>query len=257
MSATLDFRDWTDSGETPAEESRDARHGPWLAIAAVLGGLAAGCSAHVLKLAFPAPSAIVHVSIGDARLALPPDLLRTPVPDGPQARIDLLLSWPDLGPVARRVASARQSWGRQSWTTPPLTTGDEVQVTLSPSDDAPAPETRVSQLYARFLEPQVLQGPGDLLTRHFKRNSPYAGELLIFSPPDGRKLAARCESEPFRIEPALQGGDAVSGVEIPATCLAEFRRRGLDVQLRFPPRLAGGLDAVHRRLIALVDRIAG
>jgi hypothetical protein len=29
------------------------------------------------------------------------------------------------------------------------------------------------------------------------------------------------------------------------------------VQLRFPPRLAGGLDAVHRRLIALVDRIAG
>jgi hypothetical protein len=226
----------------PARE--EARNG-WIAVAVVLGGIVAGSSAFAVGALRPEAATLRHVAIGGAALTVPTAMLRMPdvVGDGPQSRIDLTLTWPDLAPPDPRLSAARASWPSAGQPAPDL-----VQVTLLPADDSPAPETRVASLYARFLEPHVLQGPGDLITRHFRKNSPYAGEVLVFSPPDGRRVVARCDSEPGHAASAEQGAP-------PALCLAEFRRRGLDIQLRFEPRLADGLDQAQRHLAALVDKL--
>ncbi|MFO1148572.1 MAG: hypothetical protein U1E62_09350 [Alsobacter sp.] len=233
------------AGDGPPQVREEARNG-WIAVAVVLGGIVAGSSAFAVGALRPEAVTQRNVSVGGAALTVPTAMLRTPeiVGDGPQARIDLTLSWPDLGPLEPHLAAARASWSASGQSSPDL-----AQVTLLPADDSPAPETRVASLYARFLEPHVMQGPGDLVTRHFRRNSPYAGEVLVFSPPDGRRVVARCESEPTHATPTDPGTP-------PALCLAEFRRRGLDVQLRFEPRLAAGLEVARQRLAALIDRLA-
>ncbi len=233
-----------DETDGPRHARDEARNG-WIAVAVVLGGIVAGSSAFAVGALRPEAVTQRHVSVGGAALTVPIVMLRTPdvVADGPQARIDLTLTWPDLGPIDPRLSAARASWPSAGQPAPDL-----VQVTLLPADDSPAPETRVTGLYARFLEPHVLQGPGDLITRHFRKNSPYAGEVLVFSPPDGKRVVARCDSEPGHAAPTEQGAP-------PALCLAEFRRRGLDIQVRFEPRLADGLDQAQRHLAALLDRL--
>ena len=210
-------------------------------LAALIGGLLAGSLAFAVNLgARPGPSGTLAVTVGGSSLAVPRDLLRAPAEGhgGATSRLDLRLSWPDMKPLASAAASR---------------SADEALVSIVAADDSPAPETRVATRYARFLEPQVQEGPGDLITRHFKKASPYAGEVLVFSPPDGRRTAARCEAGPARATPAA---DTLARTEIPASCLAEIRRGGIDIQLRFEPRLAGGLDAARQNLLALVDRMA-
>jgi hypothetical protein len=262
MSATLDV-------STPDHHSSahgaDSGLGPWshdrkagFAVAMVLfGGLLAGGSAAFLDRFRPDPVRVIPLSLGTTSLGISSALMRAPwsVAPGPQARVDLVLSWPGLGAVDPRLlaslAKGGGPTGRSPW-------GDTVQVTLTPADDSPASETRVVTLYARFLEAQVTAGPGELLTRRFRPNSPYAGEILVFSPPDGKRLAARCEVDEAAIVPPQSISTSAAGpAEAPLApqCIAEFRRHGLDIQLRFEPRLAGGLDAVQRRLLALVDSI--
>jgi hypothetical protein len=114
-----------------------------------------------------------------------------------------------------------------------------VAVTLTPAGDTPAPETRVSGLYPRFFTAEVGSGPAGLVRRGFRAGSPYAGEVVLFSPPDGRRFAARCET-------AGQDG-------APPQCLAEFRRRGIDIQLRFPPSNAEAWEAMVETVLPRIE----
>ena len=87
------------------------------------------------------------------------------------------------------------------------------------------------------------------MTRRFRQNSPYAGEVLVFSPPDGRRILARCEDEmpADTVRPETAGGKSWLPAAIAPQCIAEFRRHGLDIQLRFAPQLAGQLDAAQAK----------
>ena len=255
MSATLDglygpFAGHEDGASAPA---------PWLAndkarAAAALvlfGGLLAGSSALLLPRAKPEPVRTLTISVGTTTMAVPSVLLRTPTTtlSGPQSRLDLVLSWPSLTPMAQVAAGASAEAGK--------TLGDTVAVTILPADDSPAPESRMASLYGRFLAPEVADGPGGLMTRRFRQNSPYAGEVLVFSPPDGRRIMARCEddSPADKVRSETAGGKSLLPAAIAPQCIAEIRRHGLDVQFRFAAKLADGLDAVQARLIALVDRL--
>jgi hypothetical protein len=255
MSATLDFDKAASALPLPhdADTPRDEARNGWIAVAVVLGGLVVGSSAFAVTGLRPDGAQALRVSVGSTALGLSSSLLREPetVGDGPQPRLDLTLTWPDLAPRDHRLSAARASWPGAA----PGPGQDLVDVTIVPADDSPAPETRVASLYARFLEATVQQGPGDLITRHFRRNSPYAGEVLVFSPPDGRRVAARCETEPGSAESAGDRAPDAASVTVPAACIAEFRRHGLDVRLRFAPRLANGMELVQRRLVVLLDRM--
>jgi hypothetical protein len=94
---------------------------------------------------------------------------------------------------------------------------------LTPAEESLDPQERPSKLYARFLTPEALEGPGGLVLRQFEAESPYESEELLLSPPDGRAFFARC--------PKAQIG--APGEE----CLSLFRDGVIDVELRYPREL--------------------
>src|SRR5206468_2574535 len=135
-----------------------------------IGGMAAGSSALLVERLKPQPARLVPLTLGSARLDVSSGYLHNPAQlvGGSVERIDMALSWPEMEPVeaergfpgpviaemAARAVAAHPSLG------------DVALVSMVPSDSSPAPETRVTSLYARFLEPAVQVGPGELLMRH-------------------------------------------------------------------------------------------
>jgi hypothetical protein len=195
----------------PAEASRQPK---WIRMAGLgLAGLAAGAAAAalfgalslVLSRTEPGERPPVRVSLGQVQVTAPAALVRNA---STAVRLDLRLALPHAeGAPEIRIA-----------------------VTLTPAVDTPAPETRVASLYPRFFAAEVGSGPAGLVRRSFRAGSPYAGEYVLFSVPDGRSFAARCET-------AGQDG-------APPQCIAEFRRRGVDVQMRFTPAEAASWEAM-------------
>jgi hypothetical protein len=90
-------------------------------------------------------------------------------------------------------------------------------------------------------------GVGGLIRREFRSGTPYAGEDLLLSPPDGRAFAARCYK-------------AAVAAKMKAACIAEFRANELDVQIRFAPGALPHWEALAqalRRFIAAGSAEAG
>jgi len=140
--------------------------------------------------------------VGDVVLAIPANLTGADSDEGRLVGMARLrLDWPSLGPVA---PESRQ----------------RLLITLSPPDKVNEPATQLS-VYARFLTPTVWSNPGGLVVRGFRKGSPYEGDELYVSVPDGRGFAARCPVE-----------TAQTGLDEP--CRVTFRHRGVDVNIRFP-----------------------
>ncbi len=141
--------------------------------------------------------------IGDIVLLVPQDL--TGMGEDEVSRVvgmvRLRLDWPSFGPV---TAQSRR----------------KLLVTLSPPDKVNEPATQLS-VYARFLTSTVWSNPGGLVVRGFRKGSPYEGDELYVSVPDGRGFAARCPVE--STTPPLD-----------ELCRVTFRHRGMDVNIRFP-----------------------
>jgi hypothetical protein len=116
-----------------------------------------------------------------------------------------------------------------------------IALTLTPKDEGLNPGERPAKLYARFLTPETLEGPGGLILRHFEQGSPYDSEELFIAPPDGRSFFARCPKADARAP-----GEA---------CLSMFREGGMDVELRYPPALLGHWDAIFDGAHALIARM--
>jgi hypothetical protein len=102
-----------------------------------------------------------------------------------------------------------------------------------------APEERVAKLYLGLLEDGDWSQPGGLTARDFKDDSPFEGDKLFFTPPDGREFAARCPR-----------ADAPRAT--PNTCAYDFRRDGLDVEVRFPAALISEWRPIRDGASALV-----
>jgi len=94
----------------------------------------------------------------------------------------------------------------------------QLIVALAAPDRAVAPADRPRLIYARFLSSDASTFGGNLVRRSFRDDTPYAGEVLLLAPPEGRNFAARC----------AQRGDG----PVAPTCSAELRRNGLDIQLQ-------------------------
>ena len=114
-----------------------------------------------------------------------------------------------------------------------------VTIDIAPADDDVAPDLRVSKLYLRFLDDKDLPAAGGLTVRAFKDDSPFAGDTLFYTPPEGAEFAARCPNG----KP-----DAVT----PSTCASAFRVDGLDIGVRFPAPLIGEWSAIKSGALGLV-----
>ena len=152
-------------------------------------------------------------------------------------RLDLAVAWPSFEPPAAAPQASRD--GR-------LSLGDVILVTVLPADESPDPQTRPAQLYGRYLDSAVEDGPGGLMRRRFRDKSPYAGEILLLAAPDGRRFSARCESEARTADDGL-----------PDLCIAEIRRNGLDVQIRMEQPLLQHWEAIDARVRRLLDGMLG
>lgn len=94
----------------------------------------------------------------------------------------------------------------------------QIIVALTAPDQAVAPADRPRLIYARFLSGDASTFGGNLVLRSFRDDTPYAGEVLLLAPPEGRSFAARCGRH--------------DGGPVAPSCSAELRRNGLDVQLQ-------------------------
>ncbi|WP_460451854.1 hypothetical protein [Alsobacter sp. SYSU BS001988] len=226
------------SQTTAAQDAGAHHHGQGLKAAALvlLGGLAAGSIAFFASWLQPERPRLLAVTVGDAALSVRSPLVRDPGQrrDGAKPRLDLAVAWPSFEPAAPNVTRGGM-----------MSLGDVVLVTILPADESPDPETRPAQLYGRYLDSAVEDGPGGLIQRRFRDKSPYAGETLFLAAPDGRRFAARCE------------GEKRTPDGLPDVCIAEIRRNGLDLQIRMEQPLLQHWEAIDARLRRLLDGMLG
>ena len=104
---------------------------------------------------------------------------------------------------------------------------------------AQGPSPGLGPHHARFLSAVARSHPSGLLHRRYRDGTPFEGEDLYLSPPDGASFAARCA--PAKREDA-------------AGCLAELRLDGLDLRVRFP---AARLEAWEAILATLRRALRG
>ncbi len=186
----------------------------WLALLAGLGALAAGLAPLVLpreKRAAPAGEA--RIQLGETILRVDPAFLLRPEErrGGRMAEAHLAFDARSLGPaeppraLAPGVAHANP---------------DMVRLILKAPDPKLSPAERTERLYLRHLDPDSAPSAAGLSLRRFAQASPYAGEDLHFTPPDGALFAARCER-------------ARDHDPLTPACVADLRVEGLDARLEF------------------------
>jgi hypothetical protein len=161
----------------------------------------------------PEEPALQPARIGSVSLLVPQNLTGAEPDDTSRlvGMVRLRLDWPSLGP-AQTGPNALHNRQR-------------LLITLSPPDKVNEPQTQLS-VYARFLTPTVWSNPGGLVVRGFRKGSPYEGDELYVSVPDGRGFAARCPVDGAR--------SAAPGPDLDEPCRVTFRHRGMDVNIRFP-----------------------
>jgi hypothetical protein len=181
---------------------------------------------------FGAPPQPSTLTIGTAHLIVPPGYLRTGTAN--EGSADAVAAWPNLSPHAGQHPDEGENL---------------IFLHLSSASGGADPAERPMTLYARFFSDENWTNPGGLLMRRFRADSPYGGEELYFSPPDGEAFSARCPR---------QGSLADVGR---ANCLWSFRQDGLDIQARFPAsllphwtKLREGVQGLLRGWIATGDR---
>lgn len=189
--------------------------------------IAAGAGAALAPLLWKEPAdKPVHAELAGAKFVFPRAYARddATAAGGLSDRLAFLASLPDFAPPAGDRRSQML-----------------VKLTLTPKDESPDPQERPAKLYARFLTPETLEGPGGLVLRRFEPSSPYESEELLLAPPDGRAFFARC--------PRAQGG--APGEE----CLSLFRAGSIDVELRYPAEALGRWDVLNEGARALLTRL--
>lgn len=110
---------------------------------------------------------------------------------------------------------------------------------LSPADPQLDPAERTARLYLRFLSEAGPSRDDGLVARAFEKGSPFQGDTLYFTLPEGRQFAARCR-------------DAKAG--LPATCAFGFRLDRVDVQVRFDASLLPQWQALASGARAFLEK---
>lgn len=186
------------------------------------GALASGLALYLTHREEERETVVQPARIGQIALMVPQNLTGVEPDDSSRlvGMVRLRLDWPSLGPAR---ADNRQ----------------RLLVTLTPQDKVNEPQTQLS-VYARFLTPTVWSNPGGLVVRGFRKGSPYEGDELYVSVPDGRGFAARCPLENGR-----------SDLDEP--CRVTFRHRGMDVNIRFPRAIIADWEVMLGGVRHLID----
>ncbi len=191
----------------------------------LLGAAATGAGLYAVHRRVEPDAGLQAARVGEVALAVPQELTGAEPDD--QVRLvgmtRLRLDWPNLGPAQPGSRS-------------------RLLVTLSPPDKVNEPATQLAT-YARFLTPTVWSNPGGLVVRSFRKGSPYEGDELYVSVPDGRGFAARCPLE-SATAPALD-----------ELCRVTFRHRGMDVNIRFPRAMIAEWELMIGGVRRTIDRM--
>lgn len=170
------------------------------------------------------------ITIDKVTFNIPPAAIRAAVQRrvGVQERVDLSFLWPSLIPPDPTSKPTPGDSG------PAL---DRIFVTLASSAGTLAPAERLTNIYPRYTEPLVSEGPGGLRSLRFRDDSPYRGEDLLFPADEPERFILRCTRD---------GTAHLSG-----TCLVERRVDTVAVTVRFPTDWLAG----WREVDAAVDRV--
>lgn len=197
-------------------------------IAAVLLTIALAAGAALLYAAREeAPDALIQSELAGVKFSYARGYARdeATAAGGFADHLSFVASFPGFAPLSAKELAAAPS----------------IALTLTPKDDGLDPGERPGKLYARFLTPETVAGPGGLILRHFEQGSPYDSEELLIAPSDQRGFFARCPK-----------ADASAPRE---ACLSLFRERGLDIELRYSPALLGHWDALYEGAHALIAKM--
>jgi hypothetical protein len=115
-----------------------------------------------------------------------------------------------------------------------------IVIELRPADPQIDPNDRTTRLYLRFLSDVASNESEGLVTRIFDASSPFAGDELHYTPPEGRPFAARCRR-------------AESPSKPPQLCFAAFRSGHVDAQIRFSATLLPDWSALMKGAAKLLD----
>jgi hypothetical protein len=186
----------------------------------VLGVVAVAGASTWLSKREPAPPGPVRMTVGAQSFVVDSRWLRGRTARG--GRVTLAISW---GEITQAPEASEPS---------------DVLFTIGPADGSTPPADRPNLLYARFLTAATVAAEGGLVRREFRAGSPFEGEALYLSPPQGRLFAARCPI-------------ASPGQPAESRCVAEFRVADLDVLATFEPALLPNWDTLSRAARRLVE----
>ena len=136
---------------------------------------------------------------------------------------ELVAVWPNLAPAAHILARVPAE--------------DIIVLALRGKHQRLEPAEKPARLYARFLKEDEEPFGDGLVARRFEVGSPYEGEVLIMTPPEGRLFWARC---------SLRNTGATQ------MCLGEIRIDGFDVKLRVNENILSQWESVTQRLTQLL-----
>lgn len=200
----------------------------------------AGLAAWLYSRASSRPSGQEHALIGDVMLTYPAGYARNHVAAGAARldRLDLAASFPDFGPAGevRGVKTEAALADRTART---------VFIAITPNDRSLDPAERPAKLYAPLLDAIGFAGPSGLVRRRFQQGSPYDGEDLFMTPPEGRAFWARCQAP----GPSFSGADRLD-----APCFTEMRVAGLNLTIRFSPNLLPDWEQLGDGVRSLIAR---
>jgi hypothetical protein len=198
----------------------------------VLAG--AGAAAYVSLRRPPVETPhLVEASVGDVRLALSsPFLFPAERAGGALPALKIAAFFPEFTPAGdfQDVTDSTDIDSRLARV---------VFLTLRPADPSLDPSDRTARLYERFLDETAWSHPGGLIARAFEDDSPFPGDELYFTAPEGRDFAARCRKP-----------DAMRKTQ--NTCQAVFRLGALDVELRFSAELLSEWKRLRQGAEAIV-----
>jgi hypothetical protein len=227
-----------------AHSARRARrgHSPLAAPLVVLliaGAAAAAWVGYVLWPRWPdAPVALdapaLPIVVAGTASNIEPAAIRMRVQrhPGTQARVDLAYVWPALTPPDAAEKSPPPG-------APPAPL-ERLFVSIEGADGTMPPIQRVETIYPRYMVAEPVAGPAGLTVRGFRKDTPYAGEELIFESNNPQHFLARC---------------ATHGVIGSGSCLLEKRIGEADLTFRFPrdwlrnwQQVAHAVDTLMARL---------
>jgi len=240
------------SGRSPRRARRMARGLLMLPVLIFLavGTLAGAYIGYVLWPRWPGPAVAPNapslpVIVGGTNFNVPPAAIRRAVQrkPGTQERIDLIFIWPSLAPPADAAEAGPQGISSNPEATHPL---ERIFLTIAASDGGPSPLERMQTIYRRYLAPETLSAPDGLIMLAFRKDSPYTGEDLLYTPDIPERFLLRCTRD--------------GSGPTPGTCLHERRIGGADVTVRFPRAwledwngVADGIDRLVARLQSHVN----